>query len=526
MDKKVAIIGGGISGLSVAYTLVKNADFNGEITVFEARPTLGGNADTANVYLGSDFRGDCEVPFVRKADLGVNDVNITVYDRLRHAMADIGYFELGRDEKNLRKLEDTVCFFTGDGQEIWTKDQELIDTGGVVDLRFSLQNNDHKELREAEAEFMRIAAEEDFNPDHEQPDKKDFWYLGAREYVEYFRTHRIKQVGDRYHPFSPELLDQVARLFLMPRIAAMYFAPDQGPDTAPFRGVMSYYRLQEGYGTDAQSDRRYFRRGSQDWINALAEWLEGEGVRIVRNFKAKVQGDGDGGVHVMDASDGMHALSAPERFGRVVMATHADHQLAALPPGKDGLLNPEMADLLSKIEHSVSRSVAHTYAALLPANVDSWRTYNVMIRDGAGLIPYQMTYVQNRHRNDRESEEYDEYGLPVYFVSLNPQVPIPDKYVLDVTPEEKARRVAAQPGYGPELTEDHSDAGKAVAWFRHTVMTDDLLEVQAKLPLHQGKPDPRIYFAGCWTNGAGLHEECFEQAERVVAAIMTSRYEC
>ena len=228
----------------------------------------------------------------------------------------------------------------------------------------------------------------------------------------------------------------------------------------------------------------------------------------------------------MDASEGMHALSAPERFDRVVMATHADHQLAALPPGKDGLLNPEMADLLSKIEHSVSRSVAHTYAALLPANVDSWRTYNVMIRDGAGLIPYQMTYVQNRHRNDRESEEYDEYGLPVYFVSLNPQVPIPDKYVLDVTPEEKARRVAAQPGYGPELTEDHSDAGKAVAWFRHTVMTDDLLEVQAKLPLHQGKPDPRIYFAGCWTNGAGLHEECFEQAERVVAAIMTSRYEC
>ena len=526
MDKSIAIIGGGISGLSVAYTLIKNGDFSGEITVFEARPTLGGNADTADVILGKDFRGECTTDFERKADLGVNDVNITVYDRLRNAMADIGYFELGSNENNLRKLEDTVCFFTGDGQEIWTKDQELIDTDGVVDLRFSLQNEDHEDLRNAEAEFMRIAAEEDFNPDHEQPDKNDYWNLSARGYVEYFRTHRISHVGGAYVPFSPEMLDRVVRLFLMPRIAAMYFAPDQGPDAAPFRGVMSYYRLQEGYGTDVSSDRRYFRRGSQDWINHLAAWLEGKGVTIQRNFKAKVQGDGNGGVHVMDASKGMHALSAPQRFDKVVMATHADHQLAALSPSRDSLLSPEMADMLSKIDHSISRSVAHTYAALLPANVDSWRTYNVMIRDGTGLIPYQMTYVQNRHRNDRESDKYNEYGLPVYFVSLNPQVPIPDKYVLDVTPEEKTRRLEARPGYGPRLTEDHNDAGKAVAWFRHTVMTDALLEVQEKLALHQGQPDPRIYFAGCWTRGAGLHEECFDQAERVVSALMTRQYEC
>ena len=527
-DTKIAIIGGGISGLSVAYKLTEDAGFDGQITIFEWSETLGGNADTAMVHLGHDFRTN--KPFERLADLGVNDINLDSYPRTSAAMRQIGYLpKAGEEEtwseeqKNLRTLEDTVCFFTKDGREIWTKDgvpeeaseaPEGLENLGVVDMRFSLDNPTHKDLKAAETHFMDRAAI-DFADGNEGA---EYWEYTTLEYVEYFRSRNL---------MKSELLDEVVRLFLLPRIAAMYFADEwAGPGGMPFRGVMSYYRLQEGYGKpNPTPDRRYFKYGSQHWINALASYLETEkGVKIVRNFKAKVIGDGNGGVLVYSAAETHDGMSNPERFDQVVMAGHADHQLESFAPGTDPLLTDEMATNLASIDYSTSISVAHTYSGVLPPNAGSWRTYNVMIRtdDRIGPVPYQMTYVQNRHRNDRMESAFNEFGLPVYFVSLNPEVHIPAKYILDVTNEDRARRIKERPGYSNELSADYDRAGKAIGYFRHTVMTEKLLQIQKKLEEFQGMAEGRVFFVGCWAIGAGLHEECFMQAERVKKAMSSS----
>lgn len=216
---------------------------------------------------------------------------------------------------------------------------------------------------------------------------------------------------------------------------------------------------------------------------------------------------------------------------QVVMAGHADHQLQAFKPtlssgmvSNHPLLSKVMEDYLQSIRHSTSHAYAHTWNRLLPPNPGSWRTYNVMIREKVPdrVVPmqYQMTYVQNRHRNDSHNDKYNQYGLPVYFVSLNPQQKIPDEYILRRTEQSREEALQTQQGYAEELKAGDPRADRATAEFRHTVMTTKLLEIQRDLPNHQGMAEQRVFFAGCWTNGAGLHEECFAQAEHVTEKML------
>lgn len=106
---RVAIIGGGVSGLSLAYYLQKfgsEAARQIEITLFERKATLGGNAETVWVDLGNRrMPGKPETPYRRWADLGVNDVNLATYHRLRTILAEIGELE------RMKPLENTECYF-------------------------------------------------------------------------------------------------------------------------------------------------------------------------------------------------------------------------------------------------------------------------------------------------------------------------------------------------------------------------------------------------------------------------------
>ena len=524
-SKSVAIIGGGISGLSVAYGLVRS-DYTGKITIVEKSPTLGGNAATAEVLLGTDYRGAGDLQdFVRYADLGVNDVNLNSYKRLKVAMDTIGY----STDKYLKPLEDTLANFTPDFSEIWTKDgyltgqaeppaSEPIDVRrGIIDTRYSLQVKD-SQLAADEQEFMQIAA-----ADYEKKGKlPKWWYYTVAEYIKFFERERLADTG-----ISIDNLHRLVRLFLYPRISAMYFADKAGPAGMPMLGVMSYYRLQEGIG-DEGIDRRYFTHGSQHWINALAEWLEENNVEILRGFDAVVTGS-SGRVKVTDVSEPNSFTTNPKSFvvDQVVMAGHADQQLKSLTAelSSERLLSKEMEENLRAVQHSVSCAYAHTWNRLLPPDRRFWRTYNVMIRtqDPTRIeppptkeVPYQMTYVQNRHRNDRLHDDFNQYGMPIYFVSLNPQWEIPKEYILQRTDDDKEVVRKEQPGYWDKQCAIDSEEGLATAKFRHTVMTIELLKIQAELPKLQGMSDGRVFFVGCWTNGANLHEECFEQAESVV----------
>ena len=121
---KVAIIGGGVSGLSLAYFLQsKNIDF----VLFEKESRLGGNAHTRNMVHNNKTR--C-------VDMAVNDFNPRTYTTLSTLMGQTNsatgqvkvnttFFSPSRfwcKKSGLKeaKLADNIDGFKKEGVEVWS----------------------------------------------------------------------------------------------------------------------------------------------------------------------------------------------------------------------------------------------------------------------------------------------------------------------------------------------------------------------------------------------------------------------
>ncbi len=100
---RIAVIGGGISGLIAAKTLCELGYHNSYI--FEAQAELGGNSSTQPVALGSD---------IRWADMGVNDYNTKTYLNIYRLICELG--------AETFPLDDTTSYSTSDGTVSYTVD--------------------------------------------------------------------------------------------------------------------------------------------------------------------------------------------------------------------------------------------------------------------------------------------------------------------------------------------------------------------------------------------------------------------
>ncbi len=516
---RVAIIGGGISGLATAYYLI-NPQVPGrapcEVTIFEAKEHLGGNAETPKVKLGRDVASGEDI--IAWCDLGVNDFNTKTYTSLMEIMDDIGF----KADIDHRPLEDTISYFTQDGSVLYTDDEYLLKHDdrpkqGFTDPRFDLNFGPDGEaphpLKTAFSEFMQAAAGDALKPEYRLKSMEDYF----NEYI------------DKHHCIA-DLLEQVREHLLYPRINAMYFTDDKGPATLPLRSAMSYYILQEGYDPDhpPEPDRRYFTRGAQPWIQQFADHLKKNGVKIVSSFNARFSANKDGVLVWHLAKEGLIGRTQEQHFDKVILTCHADDALRCF--AGEGLTDA-IAQVLSRINYTRSIAVCHTYAGLLPPNRNAWRSYNVLIHQGTSMNPYTMSYVCNRHQNDAELDcegrpvkpERNKVGLPQFFVTENPLVPIPDDYVLEVC-EDGKRAWAGYPRLGGH--ESQMPGKKATIYFKHNVLDFACLAAQELLPSIQGGEHDNIYFAGGWTKGAGLHEECCRQGRCVTELIHDPDYKC
>ena len=231
--QRIAIIGGGVSGLAVAYNLLQQATkIDCEIDIYEANDYLGGNADTALVDLGEikdphlANTHSNEGHLIRKADLGVDDLNMDTYKRIVRVMKEIKF-------DDYRPLEDTACFFTLNGSKVLTGDGEL--QHGTSDPNIAISD----ELASTYSKFMAEAATD--IEDEEQ--KKQYKRYTVGQYV----ADYMKQATSKDIPLIEEMRD----CLLYPRINAMYFVDDvTGPAGMPLRAVMRYYIIQEGFKHD------------------------------------------------------------------------------------------------------------------------------------------------------------------------------------------------------------------------------------------------------------------------------------
>lgn len=547
MPLRVAIIGGGVSGLSSAYYLLQQArpgDRPLHITLYERKATLGGNADTVVVDLGDyvDAKGVSQA-YLRWADLGVNDVNLATYVKLKKIMQEIGYL------KHMLPLQDTTSYFNRDGSLALTDDAAL--RGGVSDPDFSLAASDQGRLaplidvvhRSALQLLPRITA---------QYTVGDFFTACVANPASMLgrAAAQLKIEIDWDDPQLPARVAQVRDAIYYPRIAAMYFTDERGPAMLPLQAPFEYYQLQEGQGADAASPERcYFEHGAQKWLEALASYLleqSSDQVNIVIEHEAparvRVQRDG------VSLSRPGHA---PRHFALCVLATHADDTKALLDFDSDmGHWRDTLDAILSQVSYTRGYAVCHTHAGQMPKNTNVWRTYNVLQREpGSSSFPYRMTYVENLHQNDPLNPQYAQAGLPLYLISLVKSLhEIPIASMLDRVTDTRrisADLLAALPRAsrrqfdgevlhsGYRMAHDLSHpalAGKAWTVFKHNVLNAECIAAQIKISdynevlgeqIRMGQaPGCALLFAGGWTRGAGLQEQCLQQSTFIAGAIL------
>ena len=456
----VVIVGGGVGGLAVAWNLYQPAITNGtpppSIALLEASDRFGGNADTVNFTFGS---GPGSQKIDRWADLGVNDFNTVAYTKIVSVMKKIGFVE----GKNYKPLEDSTSYYTGDGSLYFT-DNKNPWWGTQIDPA----------LGDSVTSFMTIAGQD----------------AAAGKFATYTIEQYIKEQTLQQNPaWDPRLGPQV----VYPRINGMYFVSELGPRGMPFLAVMHYYAMQEGAG-GLPPRRRYFVRGASTWIDALVDYMKAQmpSVEFMTCYKASINQFNavDRKFRVIDSN----GKGAPIEADKIVLAAHADDSLIAFTGGLPDIASSTMAN----IRYNNGISVAHTDSRVLPVNRNAWCTYNIVIHEpeSAALKPYVINYVANRHQNDAANPEYNKFGLPEFFVSVNPQRPIPENMILK-----------------------NAKGELAMANLRHNNFDFATMEAQRVIDSVQGMND--VYFAGGWTSGSGLHEECWGQGEHVAKLILS-----
>lgn len=425
---KVAIIGAGVSGLLTAYLLNKQG-ISSEI--FEKSQRPGGNV----------YSMDLEIPGNRFADMGVNDFNLSTYKNIKSLFQELDVL------KYCKPLEDSTSFATLNGSYAY---QIIGDE--PIDMSPDLWNQYQHFSENAPADVAN-------NPKY-----------AAMTVAEYIKA-------------KPEYTEEFAEYNLYPRINGMYYMNDETPANMPIAAVMSYYTLQEGFGTAEKPNRVYMEGGVSRWIDALASACN---AKIHYGTDAKIQAD-ENGVRISCSRN-----KIDEQYDAVFMSCSAENTVRAVQVG----LIPQAISALTSFKYYDSISVAHTFSEIMPTNKKYWSTYNIRIHeDYAQLRPYTISYVCNRHQNDAKNPQYNFFGGLEYFVTLNPDVAIPQSCILN------------------------QENGKpAITYFKHNTLDFEAMFAQIMIPYIQGKN--RIYYSGGWCQGAGLHEECYHAADSAVKSFM------
>ena len=117
MNKKtIAVVGGGLAGLTAAYTLLKEG--NVDVHVFEEKPFLGGRVQSREVRGRKiDFGGFLIYPWYTESHKLFEEIDIEKL-LVKTPLSDIFYF-LGND--GVAQKEDDITFPLGESAVLWAK---------------------------------------------------------------------------------------------------------------------------------------------------------------------------------------------------------------------------------------------------------------------------------------------------------------------------------------------------------------------------------------------------------------------
>jgi predicted NAD/FAD-binding protein len=266
---RVAVIGGGVSGLAAAHSLRGDAD----VTLYEAEPRLGGHART--VLAG--VRGD------RPVDTGFMVFNYATYPHLGRLFQQL----------EVPVVRSDMSFGVS------------IDRGRIEYALTSLSALFAQRRNAMRPGFLRMLRDiQRFNAAAEAAAEDD------------------PTIGELAGTLG--LGDWFRRYYLVPICGAIWSTPESEIEAFPARVLLRFFRNHGLLGIYGQHQWWTVEGGSREYVRRLVGQLEAGSVRILAGTPVA-------GVSRDDAGVTVHAAGrSPERFDEVVFACHADQALRLL----------------------------------------------------------------------------------------------------------------------------------------------------------------------------------------------------
>ncbi len=342
---KIAIVGGGISGLSAAWLLHRRH----EITLYESADRLGGHTATVDCQVGGNPHA-VDTGFIVFNDRTYPNFNRLI-DRLSVAWknTDMGFSVttrhggVGTPHEGLNGYDFEYC-----GSDL----------GGLFADRRNLVNPAFLGMLRDILRFNR-KARSDYESGRIQADVTLGNYLHQGGYGEMFRSRYIVPMASAiWSASTTRVLDFEARFFV---------------------------RFFINHGLLSVNDRpqwRVIQGGSRNYIDPLIEPFRS---RIRLNSAVAAIQRGQHGVTIRTKEDS-------EEFDHVVLASHSDQSLAML---KD--CTPDEHDILAAIPYSDNSVVLHTDEGMMPRRKRAWASWNYLLdgsEDQQPVLTYNMNILQ------------------------------------------------------------------------------------------------------------------------------------
>jgi predicted NAD/FAD-binding protein len=272
-ERGIAVVGGGISGLTAAYILSRTS----RVTLFEAEGRLGGHADT-------HLAGPGAIP----VDTGFIVYNERTYPLLTRLFAELGVTTAESDMS--MSVSCSGCGISYAGKRGLAGLGAGIPRGGARYLRMLAEV---PRFHRAAAKVLRTGTFGDLSLGE---------FLRAAGFSGYFTTH-----------------------FAIPLVAAVWSCPPGTAMDYPAGYLFAFLANHGMLSVTGSPQWRTVQGGSRRYVERIAARLGevrlGAPVRSVRRYP--------GGAEIRDAS------GRQDRFDAVVIATHPDQALAMLDPATD-----------------------------------------------------------------------------------------------------------------------------------------------------------------------------------------------
>lgn len=334
--KRIAIVGGGISGLSAAYYLSPYHD----VTLYEAAPRLGGHART--VMAGKN--GDQPV------DTGFIVFNYATYPFLTQLFREL----------DVPVIRSEMSFGAS------------IDNGRLEYGLNTLRAITAQKSNLLRPRYYRMIA--------------DILRFGKR--AEAAATDDDKTIGD--------LVDELglSRTFrddyLMPMCGAIWSTPVAEVDEFPAKSLVRFFRNHALLAGTGEHQWWTVKGGSIEYVRRLEAALIARGVTLRTGTPVESVTRSAFGVSLV-------AEGAPSQpFDELILACHSDQALAIL--GSDA--RPDEAAALGSIRYQPNKAVLHCDPAQMPRRRDCWSSWAYRSQNGAIGVTYWMNRLQNIPEDD------------------------------------------------------------------------------------------------------------------------------